>query len=672
MIPAEILKAPVWLRWKLERRPDEPKPRKVPYYANGRRRNGTQGSEQDRAHLVTHEVVERCRNGYRGIGHALLPDLPVTVVDLDRCVIDGKLHPDAAALAQGTYAEFSPSGTGLHVYFAGKYGADRKQADREPFGVEVFDSKGYVAFTGKPVPGAVTNLLSIEAVRGTLDAWLMKDSTGTTIEAPLGDTQASGAPSRQGWTVDRIRTLIFQVPADLPRADWLRGLAAIHHETGGSTEGLDLAVEWSSTSETNYVGREDVEARWESFKRSSGPIATLDPWLAGHGVNATMPEDFEDLTRAPAPPEDFDDLTAPIPYSNVPRRLNLQELANTAPIPPRFIVPDWLPEGEVTLLAGHGGIGKSQVALLLLACIALGLPWCGVPTSRKRCAYFSFEDSERALHWRLAAICAHLCVDLNALDGWLDVYDGTDSDSVMFEQRPHGARTRAPYKWMVTTVRESGAEVLALDGAADVFAANENSRSEVKAFVRALRAAVPHTGAALLISHVDKATAQSNGETSQGYSGSTAWHNSVRSRWFLFQGNAQGAVTLELKKANYARGGRRVGLRWDAEAKLHLPDGLTIADREIQELEQADRVLALIREASDRGEPIPAAWSGARTAAAVLLRSPGLPPELANKKDLRRIVDQLLRAGRVVTAVARDRHRNEVQRLVPAVGASNA
>ena len=47
--------------------------------------------------------------------------------------------------------------------------------------------------------------------------------------------------------------------------DWLQTLMAIYHETGGSVEGLELAITWSSNGQS-YKGRADVVSKWESFK----------------------------------------------------------------------------------------------------------------------------------------------------------------------------------------------------------------------------------------------------------------------------------------------------------------------------------------------------------------------------------------------------------------------
>ena len=96
---------------------------------------------------------------------------------------------------------------------------------------------------------------------------------------------------------------------------------------------------------------------------------------------------------------------------------------------------------------------------------------------------------------------------------------------------------------------------LAIDSAA-AFGGNENSRSEVRAFVSALDAwACSARCAVLLISHPSKA---SEGEAAI-YSGSTDWRNSVRALWELravpISNSKRSAVRLRNEKASYGLDG---------------------------------------------------------------------------------------------------------------------
>jgi len=75
------------------------------------------------------------------------------------------------------------------------------------------------------------------------------------------------------FSIERLRYLLAYRDPDCDRDSWVKVLAAIHFETGGSAEGLDLADEWSAKGK-KYAGRKDVLGRWRSFKTDKMLIST--------------------------------------------------------------------------------------------------------------------------------------------------------------------------------------------------------------------------------------------------------------------------------------------------------------------------------------------------------------------------------------------------------------
>ena len=149
-VPALLLGLPVWLLWKAG---------KVPCYADGTPRRGQLDSPEDRARLVTFEDVANVasyRHGCIGLGVALgeVPgeDIHLSGIDLDH-VHDGGSTYDESTLeilgAASSYAERSPSGTGLHILGTGNVGTTKTQSGSR--GLEIYSAARYFTVTGDAV-----------------------------------------------------------------------------------------------------------------------------------------------------------------------------------------------------------------------------------------------------------------------------------------------------------------------------------------------------------------------------------------------------------------------------------------------------------------------------------------------------------------------------------------
>ncbi|MBE7422233.1 MAG: AAA family ATPase [Zoogloeaceae bacterium] len=352
-----------------------------------------------------------------------------------------------------------------------------------------------------------------------------------------------------------------------------------------------------------------------------------------------------------------------------PEPLDLEALSEREPEPLKFIVPDWLPCGYATLLAGHGGVGKSGIALTLAVCIAAGVPFFGLHVERRRVLYLSCEDREQVLHWRLTRICRYLGIDMARLRGWLEIIDLVGVDSVLWEQSAAGATYTPGFAALQERIAASETQVLFVDGISDSFAGNENSRPEVKRYVNALTSLIPaDTGAALLVGHVSKpsSTAGANGD---GYSGSTGWHNSVRARWYLYPETADnddgernektGALLLDLQKSNLGRDDQTIRFRWDADAHLFVGEevaGMTEFDRRHRDRAEQRGILAALAGCTRMTPPItvPTATTGQRTAFHVLSQRPEFPASLrtgaAGKRRFWKQIEALRQMHAIVEA----------------------
>ena len=142
-IPEELRRRPQWLVWKLEER--DSKPTKIPYIAGGLGKASSTDSETWRSF---DEAVVALKTGrYGGIGFVFSTGDPYAGIDLDDCrnPETGELEVWAAKTVQDldSYAEVSPSGTGVHIIVRGK--APNKKRGK----VEAYSSERYFTITGQ-------------------------------------------------------------------------------------------------------------------------------------------------------------------------------------------------------------------------------------------------------------------------------------------------------------------------------------------------------------------------------------------------------------------------------------------------------------------------------------------------------------------------------------------
>lgn len=159
-IPEELKDREQWLVWRLITKPGQKKPAKMPYYVNGNLRGWPhgkpadgnasedqpqveQGHDLDRQHLADFETaMERAALGnFDGVGFAFLPGDGLIGIDLDAACADKHASIRDAC---GTFAERSPSGTGIHIIGLGHCETFKSN----DVGVEVFCGRQFFTVTG--------------------------------------------------------------------------------------------------------------------------------------------------------------------------------------------------------------------------------------------------------------------------------------------------------------------------------------------------------------------------------------------------------------------------------------------------------------------------------------------------------------------------------------------
>ncbi len=102
----------------------------------------------------------------------------------------------------------------------------------------------------------------------------------------------------------------------------------------------------------------------------------------------------------------------------------------------RWLVRDWIPQGQVTLLGGDGGVGKSLLAQQLMTALALGRDWLGLPVMPRKVFGLFCEDDEDELHRRQELINVHYeCsfADLEMNMAWISMV-GVGAEFADFSQ----------------------------------------------------------------------------------------------------------------------------------------------------------------------------------------------------------------------------------------------
>jgi RecA-family ATPase len=250
-------------------------------------------------------------------------------------------------------------------------------------------------------------------------------------------------------------------------------------------------------------------------------------------------------------------------------RMLLPEEWQGVPVPPReWIVPDFIPAKTVTLLAGEGAAGKSTLALQLAAARALAREWLSTIPKPGRTLVLSAEDDAEELHRRLDAIRAYYGASFDDLAD-LRLVDLVGADAVLGALAKSGkVEPTGVFEMMMQTVEHHRPDLVIIDALADAFAGDENNRGQARQFIGLLKRPARQLHCAFLCLAHPSLTGLATGT---GSSGSTAWANSVRSRIFFEKAKASDGSepdpdmrTITVNKANYARAGLTLTVKWQA------------------------------------------------------------------------------------------------------------
>ena len=404
-VPPELSSRKQWCLWKTVDRDGEKT--KLPFQPHG---EAAKSNDPSTWRSFTH--VLSSVDGYDGIGFVFSADDPFVGIDLDGCrnAESGQVEVWAREIIKrlDSYAEISPSQTGVKIFCAGEWRFDggrrcsvpdaAKVCDKVP-GIEVYSQKRYFAVTGQRLSGISPK---VEARQDALD-WLAgkyftQSSKPAAQRAPLYTDDK---------VIERARKYIAKLP---PAVSGQRGHDKTFHVACVLVLGFGLPPE-------------DAFALLTEWNQTCDP-----PWTERelrHKVDSATKQPGERNYLRDAKPEDWDSISVPrygAPVDQAPKTtLRIQTLEEAAR---RYLktldgggsslLETGLPEldhaigggyelGEMIILAARPSHGKSAIALQM----AHTATACGFPV-----VMISEEMSALALGKRVAQFASEIPQEL--------------------------------------------------------------------------------------------------------------------------------------------------------------------------------------------------------------------------------------------------------------------
>jgi len=349
---SELQKQRRWVLWRYVQKPGKDKPDKVPFQSDGKMAR-TNDPCTWRTYADCHAVV----SGFDGIGLVLgdVAGVAVWGVDIDGCcdAVTGRFTPESREVVIGldSYGEYSPSGTGCHVFGLGRLPGDGKPVVRAFPGCKQIEIKGrgfYFTVTGRHLSKTPNDLMDRQ----------------TELTALCERVQAA---SRSG--------LIVTAPAD--EEEKFRKLrAGDMSDYGDDHSRADLALCCLLACRFhNDVFKIDEEFRKsglyrEKWERSDYRSLTILKAIKGEPIfDASDSEPIED--------------DGPTEYLVDALREPMHE--------------GWFPKGEVSLIGGSSGAGKTSWAMPLLEKIRKGADVFGHSTKPRDYRVLLHDRSKKAM-----------------------------------------------------------------------------------------------------------------------------------------------------------------------------------------------------------------------------------------------------------------------------------
>lgn len=193
-IPGELKTLRQWVCYRIEERNGIPT--KIPYRTDRAGRGNAKTNDPATWHTFE-EVIEAAAkpaNRFDGIGFVLCQADPYVFIDLDHVVTEQQIEPWAREVVEqiGSYAEFSQSGSGIHIIArAAKPGPRCRTASHPKF--EIYADRRLVVFTGKLIAGVAPGIRQAEEAVVTIYRSIFGEDTDNDV--PPKETVRNARPN---------------------------------------------------------------------------------------------------------------------------------------------------------------------------------------------------------------------------------------------------------------------------------------------------------------------------------------------------------------------------------------------------------------------------------------------------------------------------------------------
>jgi hypothetical protein len=408
-IPDELKELNQFVVWRNEERDGELT--KVPYQpAAPERRAKSNDPATWSALAIAHDLF--WSGQWDGIGFVFSPDDPYCGIDFDGCLVDGDVAEwawewIADLLSAGAYGEISPSGKGIKFFCRARLpgaGGKRTIGEGQHTGIEIYDRSRYFAVTGEKWSANDSRIGDAQAIVDRLYAWVkeLKNPIHLNGQAETQKRESSAAaPDVEKRAREYARTID-------PAISGQNGHSKTFYAACKIGPGFDLprdlalriiAEEYNPRCQPPW-SEHDLEHKIDSAYATEAKRG----WLLQNKPTANQPDQWQ--RPAPSPDDQHLDYSA---LSD--EELGIVPLCGVRERPIEWYWEYRVARGEMTLTAGEGGLGKSQVLLALAAASSNGssLPDGSGPAPIGRTVILSAEDSpETTIKPRLLALDADI------------------------------------------------------------------------------------------------------------------------------------------------------------------------------------------------------------------------------------------------------------------------